>query len=163
MDVMKLLSWLMGGVMVMGAACGTDDVATTASGTTTGSGGGSGGSAGGGGSGPSSTSTGMGGCPPVSCENAFPDGIAKLEAFEDCLYCRACFDACAGDPGICPNGGMEEGCSMGGDCTSCAASQCAWYYDGFDYTGVCAMEYQACDSSEACLALKDCRANCNNG
>jgi hypothetical protein len=150
---MKLLLWIALGVV---AACGTDDVAATATVSSSGSGG-AGGSGGSGGS--PSTSSGSQ-CPPVSCENAYPNGVALLEAFEDCLYCRACYDACATDPGICPNGGMEEGCSMGGTCAVCASSECAWSYDGSTFTGVCAMEYEACDDSAECRALKECRERC---
>ena len=60
---------------------------------------------------------------------------------------------------------MEEGCSAtaGGECMACASSECAWSYDGMTFMGVCAMEYEACDDSDACRALKECRANCSNG
>ena len=43
---------------------------------------------------------------------------------------------------------------------TCSLSECAWSFDGMTFGGVCAQEYEACDDSDACRALKDCRANC---
>jgi hypothetical protein len=102
---------------------------------------------------------GVGGCE-ANCEAMYGGGAEELAALEACIYCNACFELCEPE-GYCPGGGDEGGCSaMFSGCLDCAYSTCSWNYDGSVFTGVCAVEYQACDGVEDCMNLWNCRDDC---
>lgn len=155
-------AWCTGYVVVLLWGCGSDTVSTTsaASSTAAASTGGTGGGAGAGGAASTGGAGGGGSCE-EQCNTLHPQAAVPLEALESCIYCNACYDLCdGGNATFCPNGGMEGGCSaMFNDCNTCAYSMCSWNFDGVNFTGVCATEYESCDAVD-CLGLKSCLDAC---
>ncbi|MBW2529262.1 MAG: hypothetical protein JRI23_34115 [Deltaproteobacteria bacterium] len=86
------------------------------------------------------------------CHDDYPGGVTEYYALLNCFYCDA--DTCAADCAeVCPIEPPPDAPCDEGDCSSCASSDCTYYY--------CGDELQACVDDAGCLAYENCELGCN--
>ena len=99
----------------------------------------------------------------TTCAAMYPLGEADYGVLRNCTLCESCFNVCTTDfPEICPNGGVEAGCSaVQPTCGACVADPCTGVQQAdTTFQGYCAVALGACSANMECVRLNNCVAEC---